>query len=312
LPIDPESSRAWRIVWDPLFFEFCQAAGSQIAFDLQTYRTLDYASRRLFLLLKKIFWRNKETPLFDVRHLAVNVLGFSDQLETKALKAKLKRCAQQLLQRHIIQRPHGAAGLDCHFQKRSKGAWCIRFTRGPYFDRAAVRRYRAVAVESPLLEPLRAIGFDEASAASIIRRFPTSQVQLWTDVTLAALERKGRAFFRRSPQAFFMDNIQKAAQGQRTPPDWFWELRKQEQLARAEVHRQMRPPCRPPEEGSLQDRQIFEQVVDEMLTQFRAAGQSERDARRNAEHFAREHLRRRVKGSQGSPSMERALRSLVG
>jgi hypothetical protein len=49
-----------------------------------------------------------------------------------------------------------------------------------------------------------------------------------------------------------------------------------------------------------------------MLAQFRAAGQSERDARRNAEHFAREHLRRRVKGSQGSPSMERALRSLVG
>ena len=34
LPIGSDSSRAWRIVWDPLLFEFCQAAASQLRFDL--------------------------------------------------------------------------------------------------------------------------------------------------------------------------------------------------------------------------------------------------------------------------------------
>jgi hypothetical protein len=109
-----------------------------------------------------------------------------------------------------------------------------------------------------------------------------------------------------------MDNIQKAALGQRTPPDWFWELRKQEHLARAEIHRQTRPASGPPQRISPQDRQLFEQVLEEMLTQFLAAGQSERDARRNAEHFAKEHLRRKLKDGQGSQSMQKPLQSLIG
>ena len=38
LPIDPASSRAWRFVWDPIFFEFCQAARGSLIFDLDVYR----------------------------------------------------------------------------------------------------------------------------------------------------------------------------------------------------------------------------------------------------------------------------------
>ena len=53
LPIGSDSSRAWRIVWDPLLFEFCQAAASQLRFDLEMYRSLDHASRPLFLLLEQ-------------------------------------------------------------------------------------------------------------------------------------------------------------------------------------------------------------------------------------------------------------------
>ena len=33
LPLDLESSRAWHIAWDPIFFEFCLAARSMLAFD---------------------------------------------------------------------------------------------------------------------------------------------------------------------------------------------------------------------------------------------------------------------------------------
>ena len=57
--------------------------------------------------------------------------------------------------------------------------------------------------------------------ARILVRFPVQQVQLWTDVTLAAIESKGPSFFRRSPQAFFMDNIQNAVRGRaRLPMLW--------------------------------------------------------------------------------------------
>jgi hypothetical protein len=53
LPLDPASSRAWRIAWNGLFFELVQAAAGSFRFDLHTYRELDPASRRLFLLLSR-------------------------------------------------------------------------------------------------------------------------------------------------------------------------------------------------------------------------------------------------------------------
>ena len=44
----------------------------RLSFDLDTYRSLDAASRRLFLLLQKVFWRRKVSFVFDVRHLVVD------------------------------------------------------------------------------------------------------------------------------------------------------------------------------------------------------------------------------------------------
>ncbi len=57
LPRNPESCRAWRIIWDPLFFEFAQSIGGHLEFELAVYRQLTPACRRLFLLLLKIFNR---------------------------------------------------------------------------------------------------------------------------------------------------------------------------------------------------------------------------------------------------------------
>jgi hypothetical protein len=104
LPLDPKSSRAWRIAWDPTFFEFCQAAAGALRFDFQTYRSLDPACRRLYLLFKKIFWRSEYSPAFDMRDLAVNVLGFSVSHECWKLKQKLLRCIEVLLDQRIITR----------------------------------------------------------------------------------------------------------------------------------------------------------------------------------------------------------------
>ena len=69
LPLDPESGRAWRFAWDPIFFELVAATGGHVWFDLTTYRGLDPASRRLFLFVCKVFARRETTPRMNVRHL---------------------------------------------------------------------------------------------------------------------------------------------------------------------------------------------------------------------------------------------------
>jgi hypothetical protein len=66
-----------------------------------------------------------------------------------------------------------------------------------------------------------------------LHQFREHLIQQWSDVTLAALEHKGPSFFKRSPQAYFMHNIQNAALGTRTPPDWWLDLRKNESRVQA-------------------------------------------------------------------------------
>jgi len=296
LPLDPKSSRAWRIVWDPLFFEVSQAVGCHVAFDLETYRKLDCASRRLFLLLKKVFWRRTTSPQFDVRHLAVDVLGYQSSLTTRTLTAKVKRCFAVLLKQDIVRLPQGSSLTDCGIVKRAKGEYLITFHRGSYFDRKGKTARIEMPGQSPLVEPLRSIGFEPAAIARILSRFRSHDVQVWSDVTLAALERKGRSFFQRSPQAFFMDSIQQAAKGLRTPPDWFCELQKAEERSQAEQIRRKRKQPEENQDGILDvddsERAHFEKLVQEMSSQFRAAGQPPQTAKKNAERFAKEHLHR--------------------
>lgn len=304
LPLDPDSSRAWRIIWDPLFFECCQAAAGQLSFDLPTYRELDHASRRLFLLLSKVFWRRKRSPCFDVRHLSVHVLGFSASLATRTLKAKVERCVGVLQNRELLATPTNTnAAL---FRKQGKGRYAAEFLRGAYFDRPRARKKPLAIEDSPLHDPLRAIGFDSAAIGRILARFRVEQIQLWADVTLAAVERKGPSFFRRSPQAFFMDNIQHAARGERTPPDWFWELRKEEQRRRADHARRMRSRRGPsPQKIAAPTAQTATQALDldrspdeltaDLVAHFLAVGQTESIALRNAQRLAEElgHAQRR-------------------
>jgi hypothetical protein len=227
LPLDEESSRTWHIAWDPIFFGYCMAARSVLAFDFEVYSELDAASRRLFLFLHKMFWRYRATPPADVRELGTNVLGFSDSLRTTEIRVRIRRAAERLRERGII------AG-DCQFLKQSKGQYSVRFAKGTYFNRKT-ERPMANRIESTLNEPLRSIGFAEHEVQRILHKFAEHLVQQWSDVTLAALEHKGRSFFKRSPQAFFMHNIQQAALGTRTPPDWWVELRKRETLAQANL-----------------------------------------------------------------------------
>ena len=44
-----DNDRCWRIEWNPTFFRFCRARGGNLLFDLDLYRKLTPASRRLFV-----------------------------------------------------------------------------------------------------------------------------------------------------------------------------------------------------------------------------------------------------------------------
>lgn len=233
LPIEEKSSRAWRIYWNPVFFEMCAPFNGHLPFDLETYRELDQASRRLFLLLKKVFWRCRVSHVFDVRDLAVNALGYSPKLNSKTLNRKVKTCAGRLVERGIVALPPGTGCADELVVRQSTGKFAIQFHRGDYFQKRNQRPKFASDEDLPVFDTLQAIGLEKYTVRRVLRQYDHRLIQEWADITLAAPERFGREFFKASPQAFFMDNIRKARDDGRMPPDWWRELRKTEE-SRAE------------------------------------------------------------------------------
>ncbi len=259
LPLDPQSSRAWRFVWDQQFFRYCDAMRGSFQFDLDLYRELDFASRRLFLLLKKLFWRRDSISL-DVRHLAVNTLGFSASLPLKTLKVKVRHCADKLLANQLIVLPVEAESTKSLFSKRAKGQSQVTFHRGPYFEQPAQFSRRAAAQDSPSYDPLRAIGFEDDAIRRILTRHKPALVQEWADITLAAMDRR---MIRKDPQAFFRYYLGKAAKKEATPPDWWRELRRREQKKHWEQQRAAAPAMA----DALTAQTSFKQAFDDYLEQ---------------------------------------------
>lgn len=103
LPLSDESSRVWRIVWDPVFFEFAKATGGSLRFNLDVYRRLDAASRRCYLYLAKLFYRKAETPRLDVADFAEQILGVAATVELRDKKARLQRCIETLTDYGVIR-----------------------------------------------------------------------------------------------------------------------------------------------------------------------------------------------------------------
>ena len=228
LPVDPESSRAWNVYWDPVFFEFCQALGGRLSFDLDLFRKLDPASRRLFLFLQKVFYRRRTSPLLDARQLAIDTLGFSPSLSTGTINRKLRAVSRRLFDHEVISLPEGVTDPRELVSSRNGHRYTVRFHRGPCFERPLSRRKRRSVSDSPLFDPLRSVGFQSREIGPILRRYDEALVREWTDITLAARERHGARFFKRSPQAYLIDNLKNASSGDRTPPDWWTEIRKDE------------------------------------------------------------------------------------
>jgi len=229
-----DNERCWRIEWNPAFFRFCRASGGNMLFDLDLYRALTPASRRLFLKLKDRFWRSKRVFL-NVDDLTSSGLGFSASRPLRKRKYDLTNCIGELLEHQVIELGKGQTHPKELFLKRGKGSYVVVFYEGEYFRRPtaerAIRQKNAIA-DDPLHEPLRNIGVDGPAIRRLLQHHGRGIVQRWVRITEAALHEqpKGFAGFRVSPAAFLIDGIQ----NKRTPPDWFHAHEKRQEKRRWE------------------------------------------------------------------------------
>jgi hypothetical protein len=224
------TDRAWRIEWDKHFLEMCKATGGTLLFDLDLYRELSPASRRLFLKLKDRFWRTKRVFL-NVEDLTVQGLGFSAARPLKKRKYDLLCCIQELLKHKVIELGRGQSDPHDLFLRKGKGVYVVVFYEGAYFrqvlsDRASDQHQKIS--EDPLYEPLHKIGVDDAGIRRLFKQHTRVLIQKWLTITDAAMHEKPEGFpgFKVSPAAFLIDGVQ----NHRLPPDWIyaWEKRQRQ------------------------------------------------------------------------------------
>ena len=165
LPLNPESSRVWRFHWDPVFFEFVRSVGGSLWFDLERYRSLSPAGRRLFLFVSKVFARSEQTPRMELRQMAIDVLGLSSRLPVKHLLAKTRRICAELVTAGLIMDQHTG-----FIQKQAAGQYDVVLRAVPGLARLTPSR--SMKADSPLMEPLQSIGLDAACIARVLRQFP--------------------------------------------------------------------------------------------------------------------------------------------
>ena len=207
------------LTWDQSFFELAKHGASHLRFDLQLYRSLDPASRRLFLFVSKIFHRRDTLPRFDLRDIAVDVLGFSVDVAMRDLRMKVLRCLNRLEAAGVVN--------SSEVTRIEKNRYVVSAFRGSHFD-GNNRTAPPSRDVQPVLETLLGLGFEPKAAHGLIRRYPTRLLEEWADITQAKIERQGLKSFRRSPMAYLVDSVSKAHKGLRTAPDWWDEVRRSE------------------------------------------------------------------------------------
>ena len=226
-----DNDRCWRIEWNPAFFRFCRATGGNLLFDLELFRTLTPASRRLFLKLKDRFWRNNRV-FMNVEDLTVNGLGYAALRPMRKRKSDLLNCIRELIDHRVLTLGRGQTDPKELFQKRGIGSYVVSFYEGDYFRQPPlerVLRQKNAILEDPLHDPLRAIGVDGPGIARLLKKGRRGLIQRWIAITDAAMHEKPRGFagFRVSPAAFLIDGIEHG----RTPPDW-WHAHEKRQERR--------------------------------------------------------------------------------
>jgi hypothetical protein len=180
----------------------------------------------LFLFLRKLLYKRKVSPLLDVRHLAVNVLGFAPGLRATDHNKKLYACAADVARLELIALPTGGMPALCRKVPGRKGAFRVQFHRGPYFVKKPLVSCEVTDDGRPVFDLLQRIGFAKHAAGRLLKTYDVKLLTLWADITLARAEQGLR--FTKSQQAFFVDSVRAAADGRRTPPDWYQQLKTEE------------------------------------------------------------------------------------
>jgi hypothetical protein len=191
-------------------------------FDLELYRNLDHASRRLFLLLQKQFYRSQFSQWFDVRQLASQQLGFDETQPLKNLKQKVFGCIRKLQQHSVLAASEVPSKL---VEKIEKGRYRIRFERGQRFSRSKLSRWNAVlpAHRQAVASQLHRIGLEDKTIGWVFRSYKPKAITEWAEITIARMERK--LGFAKTPAAFLMHHLKEASAGKLTPPDWWLDLK---------------------------------------------------------------------------------------
>jgi hypothetical protein len=249
-----DAQRAWRIDWAPMFFQMCRATGGSLLFDLDLYRQLSPAARRLFLKLKDRFWRSKRV-FMNIGDLTINGLGFSADRPLKKRKYDLTGCIRELLHHHIIELGRGHTDPKDLFLKRAKGVYIVQFFEGEYFRQqisSHTASSRQPVADDPLYQPLKTIGVNEAGIRRLFKQHSRGLIQRWIRITDAAIHEHPAGFpgFRTSPAAFLIDGIQ----NERMPPDWIHAHEKERERRQWEAQRATAAA----EEGLLRDRYAAE------------------------------------------------------
>lgn len=300
LPANNDSARAWRFAWDPIFWELCQANRGSLKFDMELYSELSPAARRMYLLLKKLFWRNPATSELDVRQLAVDVLGFSDSIPMFKIREKMERVVLELLEAEIVVLDAAQKSLKDCFSKRGTGDYRLKLSRGSAFDRAG-ELGSGKPEDSPLYDPLAAIGFDRSAIVRLLKAYKPKLLQTWADITLAAVD-KGR--IEQSPQAFFTYYIKRAAKKEATPPDWWLEYERNQRRAEDEQQRAkagVMPETSPETFESYmatEARDVFESVMQRLLKDLVGKGRTNREAEELARQHATIHVQNKYRQKQ--------------
>jgi hypothetical protein len=278
-PQDEKSDRAWRVAWDPVFFEFIKPIGGSLRFNFELYSQLDPASRRLFLFLAKMFKRRTTSGRLELKHLAIDMLGYSPTVSNRDVRIKVQRSIKRLEENGVL-----AKHSDHEFIKRD-GQYTIMLHRGRDYSRVSDS---PLNIESPLIEPLQRIGLDNRAIQRTLSKFSVRLLNQWTDITLAAIERygKGKPFFNKCPAAFLVDNLNHAAKGTRLPPDWWHEIRRAEERSQAKLVRDKRVGDKP-DRNALPEKAIesFDNLNETIFGHFLASGQNEKVAKVNSNQF---------------------------
>lgn len=234
-----DNDRCWRIEWNPAFYRFCRASGGNLLFDLDLFRQLTPATRRLFLKLKDRFWRSKRV-FMNVDDLTLNGIGFSAARPLFKRKFDLLQCIRELLYHQVLTLGRGQTDPKELFLKRGKGSYVVVFYEGEYFrqpESGRVLRQKNAISDDPLNEPLRKIGVDAPGIRRLLKTHARSLIQRWVRITDAAMHEKPRGFtgFRVSAPAFLIDGVQ----NNRTPPDWFYAHEKRQERQQWEQDKAM-------------------------------------------------------------------------